>query len=118
MSKLYESSPDLGSQLSLSYFFRKMKGLVLAVAVAALIALAFAVPRKERLVMAHECVVQGTCGVHDYTRVARASATQTHKVTLWSVQNNFAAQCPSMLLELSDPGTTLFSVPFVVKSLL
>lgn len=87
-----------------------MKTIVLVVAMAALIALAFAIPRRERLVKAHDCVAQGNCGIHDYTRVARAEATQTHTITIWTVQNNFAAQCSSMLLEISDPGTMVLDL--------
>ena len=84
-----------------------MKAFTVAVALAALLAVAVAVP-EERIVKAHACVAQGSCGLHDYARVARADTTKTRTITLWTTQNNFAASCGSALHEVSDPDSPKF----------
>jgi len=79
----------------------------LLVICAALFALAVAI-RVERLEHAHECNAQENCGVHDYKRVGRADTSKPHQITIWTSQNNFAASCSSMLLEISDPDSPKF----------
>ena len=90
-----------------------MKAFTVAVALAALLAVAVAVP-EERIVKAHACVAQGSCGLHDYARVARADTTKTRTITLGTTQNNFAASCGSALHEVSDPGACSY-IPFVLS---
>jgi len=46
--------------------------------------------------------------VHDYMRVNRAGATRAHVITLWTTQNNIAASCPTLLMEVSDPDSPKF----------
>jgi len=77
-----------------------MKIAILALAVLAVVVVASAM-RTER---AHACNLDGSCKVHDFKRVARASAEQKHKITIWTKENGFAASCGSMLMEISDPG--------------
>jgi len=85
----------------------EMKAVILVIGLAALVVLAAAVPR-DRVVAAHACNAQENCGVHDYKRVNRADTGKSHTITLWTKQNNFAASCSSMLMEVSDPDSSKF----------
>eukprot|EP01128_Nolandella_sp_AFSM9_P004292 TRINITY_DN18_c0_g1_i1.p1 TRINITY_DN18_c0_g1~~TRINITY_DN18_c0_g1_i1.p1 ORF type:complete len:585 (-),score=171.21 TRINITY_DN18_c0_g1_i1:111-1865(-) len=54
---------------------------------------------------AHPCNFNEDCGIHDFVRVGAASKDAAHTFTVWTRQNNFAAACPSMLMEVSDPAS-------------
>jgi len=84
-----------------------MKAVLL---LAVLVAVAAAVSIKEgmrplgREIKAHPCNFQENCKVHDFKRVSRANGADMVTITLWTSQKGFAASCPSMLMEVSDPG--------------
>jgi tripeptidyl-peptidase-1 len=73
--------------------------LVLSVLALAAVALA------EKRIQAHSCVLDNSCGIHDFAKQGKAQADKIVTVTLWTSQNNFAASCSSLLLEVSDPDS-------------